>query len=166
MGDDSPRFVPFSWENKPGVSKVKVAADCTDEEGVGAQCHFVALKLPPPPCPHDNHKSLMKMLHLGGEPLHVPLPPGAFDQRPARSLSKRGFKVEDDPFLLAYKECTKTSQTQRERTKPASKQSSSSSAVRSLLGYFSCRASSRSVRDTARIPPPQPRLQLSDTDKS
>uniref|UniRef100_A0A7N0ZQ59 Uncharacterized protein n=1 Tax=Kalanchoe fedtschenkoi TaxID=63787 RepID=A0A7N0ZQ59_KALFE len=143
----SQRFVPFSWENRPGVSKV-VARGSDEKEGAGEQGHqyLVALKLPPPPCPQSSDKhSLIKMVHRG-EP--------AFGRRQVRSSSKRRFRIEDDPFLMAYKECTKTSQAHMK--KMSSKESSTS--VKTVLGYFSCRTSSCYVRDnsTVRILGPQP----------
>ncbi|KAL9666292.1 hypothetical protein QQ045_000620 [Rhodiola kirilowii] len=150
--------VAFSWENKPGVSKV-VATDEEEREDGGGYKIVAINKLPLPPCPSDKPNKFK--LHQG-EPLHVPLPPSAFDQRPLRSLSKRGFKIEDDPFLMAYKECTKSSRSQR---KSSSSWSSKSSHVKTLLGYFSCKASSRSVRDGSTVRSPQPIPSPSDIDE-
>ncbi|KAL6983034.1 hypothetical protein U1Q18_016426 [Sarracenia purpurea var. burkii] len=83
--------VPFSWEQKPGVSKV-AHKDATAEMG--------CLKLPPPPCPSEIFRGTF-------HDLQVPLPPSGF-RPPSRSSSRRGMKKEDDPFLTAYKECTKS----------------------------------------------------------
>lgn len=79
--------VPFSWEKKPGESKA-VAAQ-TDNH------HVPPPKLPPPPCPS----------RVSVSDIQIPLPPCAF---PSRSNSKRGLKKMDDPFLIAYKEVTKS----------------------------------------------------------
>lgn len=61
--------IPFSWEDKPGISKVT-----TNQE-------HETMKIPLPPCP---------------------------SKPPRRSTSSKDFKWQEDPFLVAYKECTKT----------------------------------------------------------
>lgn len=101
--------IPFSWENKPGVRKdgqknldgeewvVVVQNNSSTKEG----------KLPPPP----SEKSNKAIFHDIG----LPLPPCAF-QPPLRSNSRRSKDLrsssrrskDDDPFLMAYKECTKS----------------------------------------------------------
>ncbi|PSR99934.1 Stimulated by retinoic acid protein [Actinidia chinensis var. chinensis] len=89
--------VPFSWENKPGVSK----AACEEwSSEIGGD---TTPRLPPPPCP-PTEKATRAYFH----DLQVPLPPCGF-QPPSRSSSKRGLRRQDDPFLTAYKECTKSS---------------------------------------------------------
>ncbi|KAA8528440.1 hypothetical protein F0562_035795 [Nyssa sinensis] len=88
--------VPFSWENKPGVSKI-TCHDCPADEG-----HFKVKVLPPPPCPPENIAAKASY-----HDLQIPLPPCPF-QPPSRSSSRRGIRKEDDPFLTAYKECTKS----------------------------------------------------------
>ncbi|KAJ0086508.1 hypothetical protein Patl1_08784 [Pistacia atlantica] len=87
------RSVPFSWENEPGVSKV-----ITNEE---QQWRSLSLRLPPPPCPKDSARFTV-------HDIQIPLPPCAF-QPPSRSSSKKG--LDQDPFFVAFKECTKTSTT-------------------------------------------------------
>nr|KYP53128.1 hypothetical protein KK1_024950 [Cajanus cajan] len=67
--------IPFSWEDKPGVS--------------------------------PNHLSNSKrMLEIHDK---IPLPPCPL-QPPRRSTSEKdkGFRWQEDPFLVAYKECTKS----------------------------------------------------------
>ncbi|PIN04017.1 hypothetical protein CDL12_23450 [Handroanthus impetiginosus] len=121
--------VPFSWENKPGVSKL-AASNPQD-------CHHLAPspKLSPPPYPENSRVSFRHDLqiplqqddyhHYAPRPklppppchpensrvsfhdLQIPLPPCAF-QPPSRSSSKKGLKKIDDPFLIAYKEVTKS----------------------------------------------------------
>uniref|UniRef100_A0A5B7BYG1 Uncharacterized protein n=1 Tax=Davidia involucrata TaxID=16924 RepID=A0A5B7BYG1_DAVIN len=119
--------VPFSWENKPGVSKV-TRHDCPTDEG-----HF-KVKLPPPPCPTEN-------VRVSFHDLQIPLPPCAF-QPPSRSSSKRGLRKEDDPFLTAYKECTKSTR----KGKLSTKKDGVGFGIRKNMSIFSCKQSC-SVRD-------------------
>ncbi|MFS7978003.1 hypothetical protein Hanom_Chr10g00910581 [Helianthus anomalus] len=109
--------IPFTWENRPGVRKDYSST----KEG----------RLPPPPCKdHDNFStregrrvslhdnSSTKEGRLPPPPyenlnkatcqdLGLPLPPCVFQPRLKSSLSRRSNK-DDDPFLMAYKECTKS----------------------------------------------------------
>ncbi|CAI9772132.1 unnamed protein product [Fraxinus pennsylvanica] len=94
--DRSQGNVPFSWENKPGVSKV-----APQEYGIDDQNHRLApVKLPPPPCPPENGRASF-------HEMQIPLPPCAFQQQ-SRNGSRKGLKKIEDPFLMAYKECTKS----------------------------------------------------------
>ncbi|KAK9052509.1 hypothetical protein SSX86_029138 [Deinandra increscens subsp. villosa] len=71
--------IPFSWEKIPGVPKLMTSP------------------LVPPVrvlAPEVRRKTA------------IPLPPGFFGQ-PVRSVSKRTVLREEDPFLVAMKECTK-----------------------------------------------------------
>ncbi|CAN4122523.1 unnamed protein product [Withania somnifera] len=81
--------VPFSWERKPGVSKITPTKNCTTGD--------FSPKLPPPPCPMPEKSKAAPKL---------PLP----SPSPSKSSSRRIFKKRDyDPFYMAYKECTKSS---------------------------------------------------------
>lgn len=99
----SKRNVPFSRENKQGVSnkvtQTKLDYDHTQFSSINPltlskntkDLDFHGMKIPPPPC---------------------------FYERPPRlrsSSSRRGFikKQDDDPFYRAYKECTKTSTSRK-----------------------------------------------------
>ncbi|KAK7310755.1 hypothetical protein RJT34_08466 [Clitoria ternatea] len=85
--------VSFSWEKKPGVAKVTSLIPKEQE-------------LPPPPCTME--------ASIAKNPIHdfqieIPLPPCAFQPPYYRTSSKRGLWVQhDDPFVAAYKECTKS----------------------------------------------------------
>ncbi|KAK4428711.1 hypothetical protein Salat_1170900 [Sesamum alatum] len=96
--------VPFSWENKPGVSKEVARQHDHDHDHDHDHGHDVepTPKLPPPPCPPENAR-------VPFHDLQIPLPPCPFQPAaPSRSSSRKGLKKIDDPFLIAYKEVTKS----------------------------------------------------------
>ncbi|KAF3447471.1 hypothetical protein FNV43_RR12657 [Rhamnella rubrinervis] len=139
--------VPFSWENKPGISKVHERREWkdTDEDE-----NLMRVKeLPPPPCPSGGTRGRISVHHG----IQIPLPPCTFHQPPIlpRSSSARGLRKHEDPFLAAYEECTKSCKKQG---KSWSLSSSSSfrridiigSRLRSLFNV-SCRSRASSVRD-------------------
>lgn len=150
--------VPFSWENKPGVSKpshTKTAAK--------TEYYFIKdddYKLPPPP----------RVSFHGGYQLPLP-PPCSFHAPISRTSSMKGLissKAETaDPFQVAIFECTKSIQngsgngrSEDVATKGKRKTTSSSSSpkhfggfgsgLRSLFGSLSCKCSS-SVRDDSLV---------------
>ncbi|KAL2232690.1 UNVERIFIED_CONTAM: hypothetical protein Sindi_1449000 [Sesamum indicum] len=122
--------VPFSWENKPGVSKE--AARQHD------QPHDVEPpKLPPPPCPHENGR-------VPSHDLQIPLPPCPFQPAPSRSSSRKGLKKIDDPFLIAYKEVTKSSK--KSKALGGSKGDQGFGLMKNMAN-FSCKQSSCGVAE-------------------
>ncbi|KAK4767962.1 hypothetical protein SAY87_003103 [Trapa incisa] len=126
--------VPFSWEDLPGVSKTG-----TDQKPP----YFAANKLQPPP--YKQGPSTRKVSSTQMQ--RIPLPPCPFQPRPptpAPSRRNSGKKEDDDPFLLAYRECTKDA-CAAEKTQ--SKHGGGSGTIRKRLSALSCKQSSCSVRD-------------------
>ncbi|CAH9097844.1 unnamed protein product [Cuscuta europaea] len=87
--------VPFSWEQKPGIRKATVPV-----------FHVHHTKLPPPPraAAHDGCRSSPLRYHRG---LQIPPPPCTAPPVPRNSSRKGVIGKRDDPFLIAYMECTK-----------------------------------------------------------
>ncbi|XVF15393.1 hypothetical protein REPUB_Repub09cG0148900 [Reevesia pubescens] len=95
--------IPFSWEDKPGFSKSSKITS------YGPQCPIdigsYALNQTNPPS--DAGDGLSKILvHDKKVP---PPPPCSIQLLPKRSISVKGLRWwQEDPFLAAYKECTKS----------------------------------------------------------
>ncbi|TKY57920.1 hypothetical protein E2542_SST14974 [Spatholobus suberectus] len=127
--DHSARRITFSWEKKPGVSRV--TSTTHGETLIPKEQEFLA-KLPPPPCTPEEvtYKN----------PLHdfqIPLPPCAFQPPFYRTSSKRGLWVQDkDPFLAAFKECTKNQESAKVNKK--SIKDGIESRVRKSMSFFTC----------------------------
>ncbi|KAJ8773271.1 hypothetical protein K2173_028448 [Erythroxylum novogranatense] len=110
--------VPFSWELKPGVSKVTHddPEDINSQPGVSKVTHDdpedinslldlwnLTIKLPTPP-PRNELKKMTKVVYDDSQ---VPCPhPLAFQAPPRTSSHKKGIKKQEDPFLVAYMKCT------------------------------------------------------------
>ncbi|MBA0865830.1 hypothetical protein Goshw_015819 [Gossypium schwendimanii] len=103
--------VPFSWENKPGIRKE------TCQEGM--EHHYFMRKLTPPPFPPPSVG-----MSIDGIKISPPPPP------PSRRLKK-----SDDPFLAAYKECT------RSTSKGKLAKRDSVSSLKKGIFNFSCKQS-------------------------
>ncbi|KAL5777551.1 hypothetical protein ACOSP7_010477 [Xanthoceras sorbifolium] len=118
--------VPFSWENEPGVSKTTNRLGCPNER-------HRPLKLPPPPC-------LTESARVSVHDIQIPLPPCTFQQRPppSRSSSRKGSSRTEleDPFLVALKECTKSSTTAGK-----GKLSAAGLKKKGLFNFYSCKHS-------------------------
>lgn len=126
----SQRNIPFSWENEPGVSKAAAAAAPNQLEG----------PLPPPP----SKKSSTRATY---HDMQIPLPPCAF-QPPLRSSSKKGLKKTDDPFLIAYKEVTKSTKKGKFSGTEESKGDQIRFGIMKNISIFSCKQSSCGVDDS------------------
>jgi len=133
--------VPFSWENKPGVTKKN-----QDDHDHPKDSGHPALKLPPPPCPPPENNSRTHHFH----DLQVPLPPCGF-QPPSRSASRRGIKKQDDPFLSAYMECTKSSTRKGKKLLIGGGKSGFGFGLRKSVSVFSCKNSCSTVRDDSMV---------------
>lgn len=95
--------VPFSWEDSPGISKAS-HQDTT--------LHVLNLSSSSPKptsfIPHDSDTSSLKE-SSAHQDKKIPLPPCKNLQLPTqRSTSAKGFGCwQEDPFIAAFKECTK-----------------------------------------------------------
>lgn len=98
------RKITFSWEKKPGVSKV--TSTHHGENLIPKEEEFLA-KLPPPPCTPEESATT----HHKNHPLldfQIPLPPCAFQPPNYETFSKM---QDGDPFFAAYKKCTKSTKS-------------------------------------------------------
>lgn len=114
--------VPFSWENKPGVSKVII------HNGFDGDGHCSS-KLPPPPCQAESNK------------FSVTCPESS--SRKGLGLWNNNKHDQPDPFLVALKECTKNPRN------CSMKSSNKNNKTGMMKGFFSfgCKHNSCSVKD-------------------
>ncbi|XP_020236137.1 uncharacterized protein LOC109815751 [Cajanus cajan] len=139
--DRSSRKITFSWEKKPGVSKVITSSAHVESLIIPKEHEFLA-KLPPPPCTPEESLTHKNPLH----DFQIPLPPCAFQPPYYRTSSKRGLWVQDkDPFLAAIKECTKNQKSAKVKNKKSIKDGIES-RVRKSMFFFTC-SRSCSVHD-------------------
>lgn len=94
--------IPFSWEDTPGVSKSMPQHDSLiDPTRRSSISNF------------PNFDSFSGLMALKCEDIKIPPPPPCQNlQPPRRSISGKGigrWQWQEDPFLAAYKECTKSS---------------------------------------------------------
>ncbi|KAL6296099.1 hypothetical protein ACE6H2_004241 [Prunus campanulata] len=124
--------VPFSWENKPGVSKA-------------TQPPHPYRELPPPPCPCGEAPPKLSL-----QDFHLPLPPCTF-QPLSRSSSTKALNKHEDPFLVAFQECTKPPEEKAKDKTTSSNKYRFRSGLGSWFGFgLSCKQSS-SVRDDSLV---------------
>lgn len=124
--------IPFSWEDKPGITKVTNQAECPMDHRVRP------LDLTPSPSSFSNGSKVSSS--TCNNDLKIPLPPCPISQPPSRSSSAKGLKWQEDPFLLAYKECTKPQKRGKSTTDHQQKKKGSK-VKKSMFMYFSCKNS-------------------------
>ncbi|KAK3211013.1 hypothetical protein Dsin_015719 [Dipteronia sinensis] len=160
--------IPFSWEEEPGVSRIK-HQDCPSDH-IGP--HALNL-VSSPQTPKLAHREDSNGLHFQVQETKIPLPPCPSSQPcTRRSASSKGLTGwwQEDPFVAAYKECTKN--TRNVKSTCSNDQSKRSSTV--IVGsktrkkkskfIFSCK-NSCDVRDdnlVMRLPnlPPLPKERI------
>ncbi|RDX89438.1 hypothetical protein CR513_28832, partial [Mucuna pruriens] len=132
--------IPFSWEDKPGVCKTP-NNECPLNIGSSLQGinQNSSSTLPPPP-PANSSRRMLEI-----QDKKIPLPPCLL-QPPRRSTSEKekGFRWQEDPFLVAYNECTKTEKICKVSRK--SKKGVVGSNFSLSKSIFSCRGTN-DVRD-------------------
>lgn len=129
--------IPFSWEDTPGVCKVT-------HQGCPINTRLNALQLTsspstPTPCNPDRAKP------VSTNGLKIPLPPCP-PQLPRRSASAKGYQWQEDPFLVAYKECTKNVESGKHSSRE-SKKGIGSKLRKSSKSIFSCKSTSCDVSE-------------------
>ena len=94
-------YIPFSWEYKPGVSKSKVTHN--DQCPTDIRSHALNQTLPPSDAGDSSTKIVVHDKKI------PPPPPCSIQLPPKKSTSVKGLRWwQEDPFLAAYKECTKS----------------------------------------------------------
>ncbi|WVZ20757.1 hypothetical protein V8G54_008079 [Vigna mungo] len=121
--------IPFSWESKPGLSKVTYQKN-------ELRCSNIVLK--PPPC------SSSRTAH--NKQIPVDAPNFTFCAVQSSSMRNRLLRLEsqtEDPFLEAYKKCTQTPELSFMRKQPCkhSKSSASRPNIIKYMDIFSCKFS-------------------------
>lgn len=148
--------VPFAWEKKPGVSKETSQQKLITTKFLDLDHHdhdhhqgFALNLLPPPPRPDLRDRPRI---------LRVPPPPGNITHRvlyrsfPAKG-SIRNKQDDEDPFFVAFKECTKSGTVKRGNNNNNTNRSSTTSkklvsGLRSFFAVEPCKSlESCAVRD-------------------
>ncbi|KAK7263275.1 hypothetical protein RJT34_30862 [Clitoria ternatea] len=128
--------IPFSWEDKPGVCKTPNNDFPLNIGSLHGLNQKSSSTLPPPPPSHP--KSTRKMLEIQDK--KIPLPPCLPQQHTKRSSSGKGlFRWQEDPFLVAYKECTKSEKNFNLQGKDKKSGVGSGFSLWSSKSIFSCR---------------------------
>jgi len=122
--------IPFSWEDKPGICKTP-----NNECPLNSINKKSSSKLPPS---HLDSISKKNILEFQDKKISIPLPPCP-TQPPQRSASGKGFKLQEDPFLVAYKECTKSDKNGKMQSKNKKGVGFNFISLRSY-SIFSCRS--------------------------
>ncbi|KAG7993380.1 hypothetical protein I3843_01G001400 [Carya illinoinensis] len=145
--------IPFSWEDTPGVCKVTHHHDCRPFD-----IRLHALKLTSSqssisPTSWDSARV------SADHDMKIPLPPCPLLQPPRRSTSiKLGHELQEDPFLVAYKECTKSVETGYKPPPPQIKKGNNNIGFKLWKSKFSCKNSSEvidqgNILNLSQLPP-------------
>ncbi|XP_061372011.1 uncharacterized protein LOC133314543 [Gastrolobium bilobum] len=132
MSQPSAGKIPFSWERKPGISKVTIAESFQRE-------HKFVPRLQPPPCTTEAARNSVR-------DFQIPLPPCAFQPPYYGMPSKKdlNWMQDHDPFFAAYKECTKSTKSAERNNKLL--KNGIETKLRNSMFFFSCKRSC-AVRD-------------------
>ncbi|XWS41739.1 hypothetical protein CRYUN_Cryun17cG0108900 [Craigia yunnanensis] len=126
-------YIPFSWEDKPGVSKSKITHNDQCPIDIGA--YALNQTLPPPDAGGLSTKIVVHDKKI------PPPPPCSIQLPPKRSTSVKGLRWrQEDPFLAAYKECTKSGGNGKLSSE--GRKNGGSKLVRKKEITFSCKNSS------------------------
>lgn len=129
--------IPFLWEAKPGISKV-TNQDCAKD--YRSQALDLTSSKSSPPSKAQQFSLLSdgsKLVPAANDLLKIP-PPPCLSQPPSRSSSAKGLRWQEDPFLLAYKECTKPVKKGKDNEDNKKR---SKVIMKSMFMYFSCKNS-------------------------
>lgn len=134
--------IPFSWEDKPGVCKTPNNDFPLNNIGINKKS---CSPLPPPPFAPTHLSNSRRMLEIQDNE-KIPLPPCPL-QPPRRSTSEKekGFRWQEDPFLVAYKECTKSEKNYKVPRK--NKKGGVGSNFSLSKSIFSCKGAINDVKD-------------------
>ncbi|MBA0686868.1 hypothetical protein Goari_014443 [Gossypium aridum] len=127
--------IPFSWEDKPGVSKSEPKVNHYDQDcPIGLELYDLNQKN----YVSDPSGSSSILVHEK----KVPPPPPLSVQLKGSPSGKGGLKWwQEDPFLLAYKECTKSGGNMKHLSSEAKESTGSSKLSRKKKITFSCKKS-------------------------
>lgn len=142
--------IPFSWEDKPGICKVNT--ECPSD--IRVRLHALKLKSSQSPATPRISDSTTTA-KVSAQDIKIPLPPCPRLQPPRRSSSVKGNRWQEDPFLVAYRECTK-SPVESSKVPSASKKVVES-RLRKTKSIFSCKNSCEIQEDNTlkffKLPP-------------
>lgn len=120
--------VPFSWEHKPGLSKVT------------HQNYDTKLVLKPPPCSlsKNGHRFRVEEKHI---PIDLCTIQCTLHKINSFKMESRYQKELEDPFVEAYKKCTKSPFINLQEPTREQKNNGSNWSIRKYMHFLSCKHS-------------------------